>query len=211
MDSTPKGNFSLQDTATGFYQRHPIISHIILIILTAIFLCLLGLLFLNIWTEHGKTAMTPNIKGMSYSLASQILQQEGMEIEISDSIYDSSVAPGIVMETWPRANTTVKPGRKVFVTVNAFSPRKVSIGTPLQDISSRQAISYLRGLGIKNIRTEYVTGQFDDLVKGVYLDGHQLVPGSTISETATITVVVTRAPSQEAIADSTSVTTPVNP
>lgn len=202
MESKANKRFSLRETATGFYQRHPIISHIILIILSGVFIALIGLLFIDIWTEHGKTAVTPNIKGMSYNLATKTLEQAGMTIEISDSVFDSTIAPGIVMESWPRPNTTVKPGRKVFVTVNAFSPRKLTITTPLQDISSRQAISYLQGLGIKKIRTEYVTGEFDDLVKGVYLDGRQLVQGSTLPETASVTVVVTRAPATESTSDS---------
>lgn len=187
---------------TGFYSKHPIISHVVLIIMSGVFLALLALLFLDIWTEHGKTSTVPDIKGVPYSQAILLLDEAGMEIEISDSVYDSSARPGTVMESWPRALTTVKPGRKVFVTVNAFSPRKITVSMPIKDISYRQAVAYLEGLGLTSIRTDYVTGEFDDLVKGAYVGGKQIEPGMTLPVNATVTVVVTKAPS-EASADST--------
>lgn len=124
MDSYNNNGFNLKEKATGFYQNHPVLSHVILILLTGFFLALIALLFLNIWTEHGKTSVTPDIKGLQFNEAKNIIDAAGMEIEISDSIYDSGSKPGTIMESWPRANTTVKPGRKVFVTINAFSPEK---------------------------------------------------------------------------------------
>jgi beta-lactam-binding protein with PASTA domain len=187
-----KGKSSITGKITGFYQKHPVFSHFILIVITGVFLALLALLFLDIWTAHGKTTTIPEIKGLSYVRGAAVLNEAGMSIEISDSIYDTSAAPGQIMETMPRAHTTVKPGRTVYVTVNAFSPRKVTVNAPLTDVSSRQAIAYLKGLGLTNIRKEYVTGPFDDLVKAVIINGQHVKTGASYPITSQVTVQITK-------------------
>lgn len=197
QNSSEKPRRSVVEVMTGFYQKHPLLSHFVLICITGFFLALLALLFLDIWTDHGKTATVPDVKGVPYTTAAKLLQENGLGIEVSDSVYDSATPPGTVTESWPRPRTTVKPGRTVYVTINALSPREVTVSIPLVDISSRQAVAYLEGLGIRNIRTEYVGGKFDDLVKGVYYKGRQLGNGSVIPVTAAITVVVTRAMPEE--------------
>ncbi len=197
QESSEKPRRTLVEVMTAFYQRHPILSHLMLIAVSAVFLALLALLFLDIWTDHGKTATVPDVKGVPYTTAAKLLQENGLGIEVSDSVYDSSTVPGTVTESWPRPRTTVKPGRTVYVTINALSPRQVTVNIPLSDISSRQAIAYLEGLGLKNIRTEYVAGKFDDLVKGVYYNGRQLGNGSVIPVTASVTVVVSRAVAED--------------
>lgn len=204
QNSENKPRRGIGEIMTGFYQKHPLLSHIMLIAVTAVFLSLAALLFLDVWTDHGKTATVPDIKGVPYTTAATLLDECGLGIEVSDSVYDSSSAPGIVTKSWPRAHTTVKPGRTVYVTINALSPRQITINVPLVDISSRQAVAYLEGLGLKNIRTEYVPGQFDDLVKGAYYNGRQLGNGSVIPITASVTVIVTRA-YEDNSADSTEV------
>lgn len=187
------------ETMTGFYQKHPLISHLILIFVTGVFLVLLSQLFLDIWTEHGKTAVVPDIKGVSYNTAAGLLAENGLGIEVTDSVYDSASVPGTVTESWPRPRTTVKPGRTVYVTINALMPRQVQIATPLKDVSSRQAVAYLQGLGLKDVRIDYVPGTFDDLVQGVYYNQARIDMGSVIPVTASVRVVVTKAVSAESV------------
>ncbi len=195
---------------TGFYQKHPIISHLLLVIVTGVFLVLLTQVFLDIWTEHGKTAVVPDIKGVSYNTAAGLLAENGLGIEVTDSVYDSASKPGTVTESWPRPHTTVKPGRTVYVTINALSPRKVQIATPLKDVSSRQAVAYLQGLGLKDVTVDYVPGTFDDLVQGVYYNQSRIDMGSVIPVTAKVRVVVTKAVSTEAESQADSLSTDQN-
>ena len=130
----------------AFYAKHPILSHFLLIVATG-FIILWGvLLYLDHWTQHGQTAIVPDIRHKSYAEARSVLQANGLSIEIADSVYDRSFAPGTVMESNPRAGAVVKKDRQVYVTVTAFSPKQVTISMPLTgNVSSRQAMSYLRG------------------------------------------------------------------
>lgn len=187
-----------------FYGRHPVLSNIILIGLTGTILIWGVMIFLDFWTLHGHNAVVPQIKLKSYAEAASVLKANDLSIEISDSIYDPELAPGTVVESWPKAGAIVKNGRQVFVTVTAFSPKQVTISMPLTgNVSSRQAISYLRGIGINDVRLEHVPSEFADLVIGARYGNTPLNVGSVIPVTSTITLTV--GSGMEEMADSLSV------
>ena len=186
--------FSIKD----FYSKHPIISHLIIIIIVAWILVWGVLLFLDHWTMHGSTAVVPQIKHRSYAEAQASLAANKLTIEISDSIYDTSLPAGTIVESWPKAGAVVKEGRQVYVTVTAFSPKQVTISMPLTgNVSSRQAMSYLRGIGISDIRLEHVPSEFVDLVMDAKYDGKPLTVGSVIPVNATVTLEVGNGPALE--------------
>lgn len=187
-----------------FYGRHPVLSNIILIVLTGLILLWGVMIFLDFWTLHGHNAVVPQIKLKSYAEASSVLKANDLGIEISDSIYDPELAPGTVVESWPKAGAIVKNGRQVFVTVTAFSPKQVTISMPLTgNVSSRQAISYLRGIGINDVRIEHVPSEFADLVIGARYGDTPLNVGTVIPVTSTITLTV--GSGMEELTDSLSV------
>lgn len=69
---------------------------------------------------HGKYEIVPNLHGLSYAQAEKALKAAGLQVELSDSVYDKSTAPGTVLEQSPRAKTKVKPNRVVYLTVNGI-------------------------------------------------------------------------------------------
>lgn len=181
-----------------FYQKHPIICNILLIILTGFILLWGALLFLDSWTLHGDTAVVPDIKHKSYADAKAALEANKLTIEISDSIYDPAFGPGTVIESWPKPGAVVKDGRQVFVTVTAFSPKQVTISMPMTgNVSSRQAISYPRGIGISDIRLEHVPSEFVDLVVAARYGNTPLNVGTVLPVTSTVTLTVGSGYSEE--------------
>ncbi|MBD5233570.1 MAG: PASTA domain-containing protein [Bacteroidales bacterium] len=181
-----------------FYMRHPLVSNLIIMLVVALGLLWAVLIFLDNWTEHGATAIVPDIKHKTYAEASAILAANNLTIEISDSIYDRKMAPGTVVESWPKAGALVKRGRQVYTTVTAFAPKQVTISMPLTgNVSSRQAVSYLRGIGITDIRIEHVPSEFVDLVVGARYGDTPLSVGSVIPVTSTVTLSVGNGPAIE--------------
>lgn len=178
-----------------FYSKHPVLSHFILIVATALVLLWAILLFLDFWTFHGQTAIVPDIKQKNYNEAKSLLAVNGLTLEISDSIYDRNMAPGTIVESWPKAGAVVKEGRQVYVTVTAFSPKQVTISMPLTgNVSSRQALSYLRGIGLTDVRMEYVPSEYADLVVGARYGDSPLNVGTVIPVTSTVTLTVGTGP-----------------
>lgn len=154
-----------------------------------ILLLWLGTLWLDVWTDHGEYQEVPDVRRMAYDDAVQRLEKDGFVVEFSDSVYDNSAAPGMVVEQNPKVNTKVKHARTVYLTVNAFAPRSVTLPA-LTDMSLRQARSILEGLGVKNIEVREVPSEYQDLVLNVTRDGHRLMPGARIPTTGTVVIEV---------------------
>ncbi|MGN0219788.1 MAG: PASTA domain-containing protein [Muribaculaceae bacterium] len=170
-----------------------------LIFLAGVVLVIIGLIFLDFWTRHGETSTVPEIKDMPYQQAAEILDRNDLEIEISDSIYDRGLAPGTVVESWPKAGSVVKRGRQVFVTVTAFSPKMVTLKMPVTGVSSRQATSYLEAVGVTAVRIVNVPSQYPDLVERALVDGKPLSVGSVIPVTSVVTLEVGAVPVEEPV------------
>lgn len=127
---------------------------------------------------------------MTYAEAEAVVARNDLTLEISDSIYDKSLAPGTIVESWPKAGAVVKRGRNVYVTVTAFSPKHITISTPVAGVSVRQAMSHLTALGITAIRFVNVPSQYPDLVERALYNGRPLRVGSVIPVDATVVLEV---------------------
>lgn len=56
----------------GFYAKHPVVCHLLLIIATALILVWAAMIFLNVWTHHGSTSTVPQVKNMSFATAAEL-------------------------------------------------------------------------------------------------------------------------------------------
>ncbi len=166
-----------------------ILLHIGLMFLVAIVIGWLAMMWLDVWTRHDDTIVVPTFKSLTYDDATRRLSEEGLVAVLSDSVYDKSTRPGTVIDQNPKVGTVVKEGREIYLTINAFSPKMVTIPT-LTDISVRQAKSILEGLEIKNIVEKRIPSDFKDLVLGVYYKGHRLSPGARVPVNATVELEV---------------------
>ncbi len=191
-----------KSTKKDFIKKHPILFHLGLIIATGSILVWIALLALDAWTEHGVYRVVPNLKGMSYEQATIALRAAELQAELSDSIYDSSTRPGCVVEQSPKHDTKVKRNRTVYLTINATTPRMITIPA-ITDVSIRQARSILYGLGIKKIVETTVESDYKDLVLAAKFNGVTLRPGTRVPASATITLEI--GAGRPEIVDSTAV------
>lgn len=166
-----------------------ILLHIGLMFLVAVVIGWLAMMWLDVWTRHDDTIIVPTVKSLTYDDASRRLSEDGLVAVLSDSVYDKSTRPGTVIDQNPKVGTVVKEGREIYLTINAFSPKMVTVPN-LTDISVRQAKSILEGLEIKNIVEKRIPSDFKDLVLGVYYKGHRLSPGARVPVNATVELEV---------------------
>ncbi|MDE6696399.1 MAG: PASTA domain-containing protein [Muribaculaceae bacterium] len=161
----------------GLLARHPVLANLIIIILVA--LACLGILYFSfaIFTRHGESAVVPGVEKMSYTQAIEILHSKGFKVDIRDSLYKEDEKPGYVIEQFPKSNSVVKPGRKIFLYINAVHPKEVIIdedNNPREDalksISFRQGRARLEELGFKNIRVVKVLGE-NDCISKIFANG----------------------------------------
>lgn len=100
-------------------------------LLAAIVLALLLLfLFLKMlgWiTKHGEYLKVPAVTGMKTDAAVKLLEDQGFEVYIQDSVFTDTAAKGIVLKQLPDPNSLVKVNRTVFITVNRYVPPMVDM------------------------------------------------------------------------------------
>ncbi len=161
----------------GFVAKHPVLTNLIIIILVGI--AGLGILYFSfaIFTRHGESSVVPGVEKMSYTQAIEILHAQGFKVDIRDSLYKEDEKPGYVIEQFPKSNSVVKPGRKIFLYINAVHPKEVIIdedNNPREDAlkstSFRQGKARLEELGFKNIRVIKILGE-NDCISKIYADG----------------------------------------
>lgn len=174
----------------GFIKRHPIISSLVAMVLLSGLILYIITLSTRAYTRHGQETIVPQLKGLSIDEGLLRMQEEGLLIEVVDSVYTDGVAPGSIVETVPEAGRKVKPGRIVFLTVNALSPKQGAVPNIL-DISSREAIAILTSIGFTNVTERQVTGDFPGLTAGVEdASGRLISPGTRLALTTPLVVRV---------------------
>ncbi|MDE6811656.1 MAG: PASTA domain-containing protein [Muribaculaceae bacterium] len=168
-------------------QRHPVILNLLIIVTVAVIGLFIVYLSIAIFTKHGQSDTVPGVENMTYTRAIEVLHEHGFKVDIRDSLYKDDVKPGYVIEQFPKAGSTVKPGRKIFLYINAVHPKEVVIDDdnhPMEDalksFSPRSGLARLQELGFKNIRVVKILGDNDCIVKilanGVPVKKMQKVP-----------------------------------
>ncbi|MCM1005044.1 MAG: PASTA domain-containing protein [Prevotella sp.] len=197
---TPEGEYGgknvKQPHRSGLINKHPVITNLVIIIIVAVLGLFIAYLSLGIFTKHGDKDNVPRVVNMSYSSAVEKLYDAGFKVEIKDSVYFDDVKPGLVVDQFPAAGATVKPGRKIYLYINAVHPKEVIVdpsngtGQPaLRGLSQRQAMAQLQEIGFKNIKVEFVPGDMDRVLR-VMANGKMVTKMQKVPLNAAITLVV---------------------
>ena len=150
----------------NFFKRYPLTANLLAMLVVGIMLVVAAMWILNIWTEHGKVQVVPDVRTLSVKEAEQTLRGCNLLTEVVDSVYGSHGARGSVVEQVPPPGNKVKPGRTVYLTINAFETKKVTL-PELIGASVRQARATLQTLGFTDIREVRVPSDYRDLVISV--------------------------------------------
>lgn len=177
-------------------RRHPVIANVVIIMIVAVIGLIIVFLSLNIFTRHGEWETVPGVENMSFTNAINTLHSQGFRTDIRDSVYNEEINPGYVVEQFPRAGSKVKPGRKVFLYINAVHPREMIIdtdntssGEALKGYSMRQGLAKLEELGFKKINIVKVPGDNDRVIR-VIANGKTVSKMEKVPVTSMITLEV---------------------
>lgn len=91
-------------------------------IIIALLIIFLILKTLSIITRHGAYLKVPAVTGMKTKEAVSLLEKQGFDVYIQDSVFTDTASRGIVLKQLPDPNATVKVNRTVFITVNRYVP-----------------------------------------------------------------------------------------
>ncbi len=122
---------------------------IIIGIAAAAILILFGILYVSgIIGGGGKEVVVPDVKGMSYSEAKEVLEEKGLKIEKADEpIASQKIEKGKIVSQTPSKNSKVKKGRTVRVILSAGN---TELKVPdLKGLSYNEAKTLLSEMGLQ--------------------------------------------------------------
>lgn len=109
---------------------------------------LVDAVFMPSYTRHGVAVRVPDVKDRSFEKAKQIVQNQSLTVKRQVGRYNPNVAQNVVVDQNPPPNADVKPGRRVYLTVNAGEVPMVDV-PDFNGISVREAKNRVFSLGLK--------------------------------------------------------------
>lgn len=169
-----------------FLTNRPFWVNLLAAALIAFLVLFLFLKLLGWMTKHGEYLRVPSVVGKKTDEAIKILEKEGFEVQIQDSVFTDTAARGIVLKQLPDPEATVKINRTVFITVNRLVPPMIDMPR-LEGLSLNFAIDILERnhlkLGDTTFRPDFRAGSvLEQLYNGGRIAEKTKVQwGSTIS------------------------------
>jgi beta-lactam-binding protein with PASTA domain len=163
----------------NFFKKHILLANLLLALFVVIVLVYILLFWLDSYTNHGEAVNVPNVKGLQIEEAAPFFQTNELFYTVIDSQFIKNVVPGTILETVPPIGTSVKKGRTIYLTINSFSAKLLTVPDVI-GMSQRQAFSMLKSVGFESVHTELVAGAFRDLVVGLEMQGNPLNFGDKI-------------------------------
>ncbi len=160
-------------------KKYPILCHILIIVCVIGALVGISHLAMSLGTRHNSRCTVPNFEGVLLSEARRTADKNDLEIVVNDSLYVASYPGGTILDQLPNGGVVVKPGRKIYVTINAYSQRMVTVPY-VAGRSLRQAVNMLEAAGLGVKRIEYVEDLATNYVLEQYLNDEMITEGSEL-------------------------------
>lgn len=157
-----------------FITDRPFWVNLLVAISVAFAIFFFTLQMLGVITNNGKYLKVPSVVGRNTTEAIRMLESQGFEVLILDSVYTDTAKKGIVLKQIPEQSSTVKINRTVILTVNRVTLPLVDMPA-LQGKSLNFALEMLKRSHLKLGDTIFKP----DFMRGSVLD--QLFRGNIIS------------------------------
>lgn len=144
---------------------------------------------LGFYTHHGEKIVIPDVRQHSYENAERVLERLGFKVEVVDTGYVKTLAPGVILEQTPEGGKAVKAGRIIYLTINALDTPTLTIPDLIDNSSLREAQAKLTSMGFKLGEPQKVLGE-KDWVYGIKCGGRNLTAGDRVSVESVLIIQV---------------------
>ncbi len=154
-----------------------------------IFLLMVNMFAIRIYTGHGDSVEIPNLKGKTSAEVSTVLNKLDLRFHIRDSVYSRETSPGTVLDQYPKPGMKVKANRTIFITLCALTQEMIPM-PQLTDISYRQATNLIESSGLIAGHVSYRPSDFPDLVLEQKIGGRSVPVGEMVPKGSVIDLVL---------------------
>lgn len=171
-----------------FITKRPLWVNILFAIFLVFMILLIFLGSLGFLTRHNEKLKIPSVAGKKLDEATTLLNNQGFDVEIQDSVYVDTLGPLVVTRQFPEAEAEVKINRTVYLTVNRAVAPMVTM--PRLVGSFRNAAAILKQYGLKLGDTTYRPDFAKNSILSQLYNGKDIRPGSKLPMGSTIDLVL---------------------
>jgi len=167
-----------------------ILKNLLIVIGVIVVLAWIALIGVDFYTHHGDSETVPDLRGSYVEEAELLLGNQGLHVQVIDSVYVRDKKLGTIIDQNPAPNSTVKTNRTIYITINSRRVREVTL-PDVSDVSSRQAVAMLQSIGLSVGSIEEAPSEYKDLVIEVKYKGRTIIPGVTrVPEGSAVVLIV---------------------
>lgn len=165
-------------------KKYPWVLHLLIMLGVSLVVLMLVLFFIRIYARQGEEHELPDVVGLNIT---ELQENNPIELDVvvMDSIFRPGEAGGLILTQDPKAGTMVKKGRKLYITMTAYTPEDAVL-PEMAGLTVRQAVNelYAEGLVVgklKFVEDPYKNNVIDQTCKGKTLyAGQQIERGSVV-------------------------------
>ena len=161
----------------NWLKKHTIAYNIVVIALVFLGLAIVSFIAMALGTRHSARRTVPDFVGLKMTDAEYFAGRRDLQIIVNDSLHVSAYPGGVILDQLPKGGVVVKPGRKVYVTINSSRQRMVAVPY-VAGRSLRQAKNMLETAGLTIDHLEYTEDIATNYVLAEFVDGVEVLEDS---------------------------------
>lgn len=161
----------------NWLKQYTILYHLVVVLLVFLGVAVVSFVAMSLGTRHRARRTVPDFVGLRLNDAEYFASRRDLQIVINDSLHVSAYPGGVVLDQLPKGGVVVKPGRKIYVTIN--SVRQPMVAVPyVAGRSLRQAKNMLETAGLTIDFLEYTEDLATNYVLAEYVGGVEVLEES---------------------------------
>lgn len=146
--------------------------------------------WMHYYTKHDQKIEVPNLEKLSTSEAEKILSDTNLTFYVLDSAsFNPKYPPRSVISQNPTAGDFVKEKRKIYLTLNPATYRKITVPKVI-GLTKRQVVLQLKSTGFKIGKKLYIKDLGLDVVRSLEVNRRKIAPGDKLPKNTTIDLIL---------------------
>lgn len=172
----------------SFFKRFPWVLHLLLMLGVSLVILMIVFLILKLYARQGKEYELPDVVGTNIAELKKD-NPIGLDVVILDSVFRPGVEGGQILTQDPKGGTAVKHGRKLYVTITAYTA-EAAVLPELAGLTVRQAVSELRNCGLEVGKLKFVEDPYKNTVIDQSCKGKTIYAGQQIERGSMVDLVI---------------------
>ena len=146
--------------------------------------------WMHYYTKHDQKIEVPNLEKLSINETEKVLTAANLSFIVIDSAsFNPKFPPRSVMSQNPSPGDFVKENRKIYLTLNPSSYRKVTVPKVI-GLTKRQVVTQLKSMGFIIGKELYIKDLGLDVVRSLEVNNRKIEPGDRLPKNTEIDLIL---------------------